>query len=175
MLFRSLFVDGSCGSKQDVGAWAAIAATQAHRKILYGTAYPSTISRCELLPIIEGLRWIKRNWVKGHGFRVAVYSDSEYTVKTLSGLYEQRKNEELWAAVAVAATGLQVRYVWRERNTMLYMELCDALCGNLRRAMINVLRPCFEDIKQPEKLLPFGALPDDIDDQEENSEISTHS
>jgi ribonuclease HI len=108
------------------------------------------------MPIVEGLRWIKANWVKGPGFRVAVYSDSEYTVKTLSGMYRRDKNQELWAALDEAAKGMQVQYVWRERNTLDYMTLCDGLCGGLRRSTIKLMSEYFRDPRAPEKDIPYG-------------------
>jgi ribonuclease HI len=158
-----LFADGSSARKDDIGAWASFVVTKDARKLLYGVNFPTTITRCELLPIIEGLRWIKGNWAKGAGFRVRVTSDSEYTVKTLNGLYERRKNTELWAAVDEASKGMHVTYVWRERNTMPYMTLCDGVCGMLRRQTINLMSRLAEDPRRPEEGIPVEELPKDID------------
>jgi len=149
-----LFVDGSCGPKEDVGGYAAIAVCATGRKLLYGTMYPTTISRCELMPIIEGLRWIKRNWARGVGFRVHVTSDSEYTVKTLCGVNQRRKNEELWKAADDAAHGMVVRYQWRERNSLDYMELCDGICGAMRGTTITLAKSLADVYKTPETQLP---------------------
>ena len=151
-----LFVDGSSGPKEDVGGYAAVAVCAAGRKLLYGTMYPTTISRCELMPIIEGLRWIKRNWARGVGYRVAVCSDSEYTVKTLCGVNQRRKNDELWKAADEAAQGMVVRYTWRERNSLDYMEMCDGICGTARQIILNEMGKLFPDIRQPEGVLPVG-------------------
>ena len=150
-----LFVDGSSSKGDDIGAWAAIAAAGDRRRLLYGIDFPTTISRMELRPIIEGLRWIKSNWVVGGGFRVLVTSDSEYTVKTLCGLYPRNKNEELWAAVDVAAQGMHVNYRWRERNSLPYMELCDAICGPLRDHMIAHMKTVAKDCRKPEAAMPY--------------------
>ena len=166
-----LFVDGSCGPSQDIGAWAALVVTASgRRKILYGTAYPTTISRCELIPIMEGLRWISKELVRFWGVRLRVYSDSEYTVKTLNGLYEKEHNTELWAAVdeVVRRSGLQIEYVYRERNSHPYMELCDAVCTTLRHGGKNIAAALFGlDPKEPEASLPVAPLPDEIPDPEE--------
>jgi ribonuclease HI len=159
-----LFVDGSAAQKDDIGAWAALAITATDRKLLFGINSPTTISRCELLPIVEGLRWIKTNWAKGSPWRITVYSDSEYTVKTLCGLYRRHKNQELWKALDEAAHGLQVTYIWRERNTLPYMTLCDTICGGLRRATHKLIGQYFKDVKNPEAVIPYGALPDDLED-----------
>lgn len=154
-----LFVDGSSSRKDDVGAWAAIVATLNQRKVLYGVSYPTTISRCELTPIIEGLRWIKRNLAFDAGFRVVVYSDSEYTVKTLCGLYPRSKNEDLWHTYDEVAKGMAIKFIWRERNSLDYMEICDGICGALRRAVINSLTSAVGDARNLEQVLPMGELP----------------
>lgn len=155
-----LFVDGSSSRGDDIGAWAAVAVTATTRRLLWGIDFPTTISRCELRPIIEGLRWIKSNWVFGSGYRVAVCSDSEYTVKTLSGLYPRNKNKELWVALDEAAAGLSVSYTWRERNTLPYMTLCDGICGALRRQMINHMKTVARDPRTPEADMPVFQLPE---------------
>ena len=157
-----LFTDGSCGPKQDVGGYAAIAICAAGRKLLYGTMYPTSVSRCELMPIVEGLRWIKYNWCRGVGFRVQVCSDSEYTVKTLCGVNQRRKNEDLWAACDDAAHGMIIRYTWRERNSLAYMELCDGICGHARRTTITEMGKVFAEYKEPEKVLPAGEPMDEL-------------
>jgi len=172
-----LFVDGSSAHKDDIGAWAAIAATTTNRKLLYGIEYPTTISRCELAPIVAGLRWMKANWVKGPGFRITVYSDSEYTVKTLCGIYPRKKNKDLWAAVDVVAKKMRVTYKWRERNTLPYMTLCDAICGGLRRQTIKVVTEYFKEPRAPEAVIPYGELPDETEDEipKEIHEDNSHS
>lgn len=159
-----LFVDGSCGSGEDWGGWAAVCATVSKRKILYGTAYPTTISRCELTPIIEGLRWMKRNWVHGGGFRVVVISDSEYTVKTLCKIYPRKKNLELWAALDEAAKDFQIKYIWRARNSLPYMTICDGICGAFRRTIKDAAAAKFKFQKTPEDELPYYPLPESMED-----------
>ena len=154
-----LFVDGSSSKSDDIGAWAAVACCGEQRQLLYGIDFPTTISRCELRPVIEGLRWIKANWGSGPGFKVCVYSDSEYTVKTLSGVYEKgAKNKELWMAVAEAAAGMSVTYRWRERNSLPYMTLCDGICGSLRQTQIDYMAKVAKNPRKPEADMPFHTL-----------------
>ena len=161
-----LFADGSSSRGDDIGAWTSVAVTASgeKRQLLYGIDFPTTISRCELRPIIEGLRWIKANWSQGDPlFRVTVYSDSEYTVKTLCGLYPRKKNEELWAAVEEAERRMKVTYRWRERNSTPYMEFCDGVCGPLRRMMIDHMSKVARDPRKPEADMPLLALPEEKD------------
>lgn len=156
-----LFVDGSCGPKDDIGAWAGIAVMGNKRKLFFGVVGPTTISRCELMPIIEGLRWIKANWLPEHpDLEIIVYSDSDYTVKTLSGMYRGRKNTELWAAIDEVSHELKIKYIWRERNSLFYMSFCDALCGGLRDRLISVITEQFKDKRTPEEAIPYSELPE---------------
>jgi len=169
-----VFADGSSSRHEDVGAWASIVVTPTRRKVLYGVSFPSTISRCELMPIVEALRWIKANWVRGPGFRVEVYSDSEYTVKTLCGLYPRGKNKELWAALDEAAKGMSVTYNWRQRNSLDYMTFCDGICGGLRRSTIQTMEKLVPDARAMENYMPEGDLPDGTTEnipQEQDTEI----
>jgi len=159
-----LFVDGSSSRKDDVGAWAAIAATATQRKVLYGLSYPTTISRMELTPIIEGLRWMRKNWSReSPGFRVTVTSDSEYTVKTLCGLYPRHKNEDLWHAYDEIAKGMQIKFIWRERNSLDYMEFCDGICNSLRRTVIDSLTKAIGDARNLEQLIPISTLQEETE------------
>ena len=162
-----LFVDGSSSRNQDIGAWAAVACVGDRRQLLYGIDYPTTISRCELRPIIEGLRWIKANCAVGSGFSVCVYSDSEYTVRTLTGAYEPgSKNRELWMAVAEVQRGLNVTFKWRERNSLPYMSFCDGVCGALRKAQIQYMSGVAKDPRKPEESMPYYEINTDEDSAE---------
>lgn len=130
-----LFTDGSCSTKTEHGAWGALIVTPQKRQTIYGSAYPTTISRCELLPIIEGLRVIYYDILKKReGIVVTVVSDSEYTVQTLGGHFEPNKNRDLWEAVKFFQGVMKVEFVWRARNTNPYMEYCDALAHGARVA-----------------------------------------
>jgi len=156
-----MFVDGAASQKDDIGAYATllVAANNEQRKLLMGTQCPTTISRMELVPIIEGLRWLRSHWAKRSRYVVRVYSDSEYTVKTLCGLYPRQKNTELWAALDDAAASFDVQYIWRERNTLPQTEVVDGVCSNLRRANKHLLNEYFGDYLNPVAVVPAMPLP----------------
>jgi ribonuclease HI len=162
-----MFVDGAASQRDDIGAYATllVAANNEQRKLLMGTQCPTTISRMELVPIIEGLRWLRSNWSKHQSqMIVRVYSDSEYTVKTLCGLYPRQKNTELWAALDDAAKKFTMQYIWRERNTLPQTEVVDGVCSNLRRANKRLLNEYFEDYLNPVGVVPKMPLPTDEGD-----------
>lgn len=159
-----VFGDGSAAQGDDIGAWASVAVTLNARKLLYGVTYPTTISRCELTPLIEGLRWIKYHWMKTNGLRVMVVSDSEYTIKTLCGLYDRRKNKDLWMTIDEMTKNMNVQYVWRERNSHPYMEICDSICSGLRHHVKDSMGRVFKDVLNPEPdLPPVELLPEGFD------------
>jgi hypothetical protein len=74
---------------------------------------------------------------------------------------------DLWAALDVAAKRLKVNYLWRERNTLPYMDLCDAVCSSLRKAVHIDAEKMFGDALKPELTMPFGVLPDELQPEEE--------
>ena len=127
-----VFADGSCASGQDApGSWGAAVLTKQHTQLLFGALYPTTISRCELYPVVESLRYI-RDVLTPHrslpvGFRVLLVSDSEYVVKTIGGLYEASKNDDLWQAYHALADKLDITALHRGRNSHPLMCLVDSM------------------------------------------------
>jgi hypothetical protein len=55
---------------------------------------------------------------------------------------------------------MNVTYVWRERNTLPYMTLCDGVCGALRRLNINHMKTVARDYRFPENDMPRFELPE---------------
>lgn len=159
-----LFADGSCSGKGlDVGAWAACVVTNTgRRQILYGTLYPTTINRCELAPILAGLKWIRGNLKPG--IPVRIYTDSEYTAKVASGVFSPEENLDMWASYDELKAGMTLAFKWRERNSHFYMELCDALASTLRKGQIEISGRLFQDWKNPEAELPNDIQPPQDDD-----------
>ena len=112
--------------------------------------------------MIEGLRWIKTNWSQGnHGYRVVVYSDSEFTIQTANGLYPRKSNIELYVALEEAQRGMRVEYRWRERNSTDFMTFCDGVCGPLRKMMIAHMSKVAADPRAPEVDMPKLELPEE--------------
>jgi len=141
-----IFSDGSC-TGTGVGAWAALAvipqtgASQA----LFGMANHTTINRCELQPVIDGLRWLRLHFGKAQGLRVTIISDSETTVRVMSGNYDSSANLDLWQAYEAARRGFLLTPTWQERNTHPYMRFVDALCGAVRKFMLEPAKKIEED------------------------------
>jgi ribonuclease HI len=171
-----MFTDGSCGrGKNDLGAWAAFVIGKTDRKLLYGAAHPATVSRMEMTPILEGLRWIQGVTRWARGLRVRAYSDSEFVVKTLSSGYEPTKNMDLWAALKEVGKGLHIEYRWQGRNSNYYMQLCDAVCSCLRKRTIAQAADMLSDWRETDKLIPVMPLPVEEDDTLQKGLINAYS
>lgn len=106
MKYIVLYTDGSCNAKSRLGGYGALLRFYKEKKILQEIQLQmgysnTTISRMELLAIIEGLHAIK---VKDK-YKVVVISDSQYTVNSIvkgwvfrwrSEGFVGRKNADLW-------------------------------------------------------------------------------
>jgi ribonuclease HI len=155
-----MFTDGSCsGRGYDMGAWGAVIVTQSMRKLLYGTMYPATVNRCELMPMIMGLHWISGNM--DTRIPIRIYTDSEHTAQAIAGLFTPEENGDLWSAFQSAARNLKIACRWRERNSHPYMVLCDSVASTLRKGQIEIASRLFDDWARAENGLPPIALPQD--------------
>lgn len=152
-----LVTDGSCAHETQLGSWGAVVVTPTKTQRFYGMAYPTTISRCELLPIIEGLKWIYYDLCdKQQGVQVKLVSDSEYTIQTINGLYMPKKNLDLWAACKALQAKLKVEACWRQRNSHTYMNLCDSVAHAVRTVTMENLYEGLKDFKIP--MLPMEEI-----------------
>ena len=148
-----VFTDGSC-TGTGLGAWATlIVVPKVSVTPLYGTLNWTTINRCELEPIVAGLRYIERVTGKGKpGFRVTVVSDSQTTVRVIAGEYKAKSNADLWDAYYTASANMNVKAIWRERRSHEYMIYVDNLCHSLREQAKKTF-------KRVPTLLPANDLP----------------
>lgn len=128
-----LVTDGSSYQDQLTG-WAAFIVTgNGDKKLLYGGSNTGTVSRAELLPLLHGMSYIWNKIVnRRKGLPLTIISDSEYTVKVLSGLHNPSKNIDLWSAVNYLTRNFNVKCLWRKRNTHLYMRLVDGVAHGMR-------------------------------------------
>ena len=135
-----IHTDGSCDSTNGHGGWCAVVAIPAETRMLYGFATPTTISRCELLPIIEGVRMARAALGKGRpNLLFEIVSDSEYTIKTIDGLNMINKNKDLWAAYKTAVDGVRVIARWERRNTLEAMTICDTVAWSVRKFNVDAV------------------------------------
>lgn len=145
-----VFSDGSAHSPvkdggippAGIGGWCSVVAweeaSQVRTRVFTGSECPTTITRCELTPILRALSWIS-SWNHGSSpnLDIACVSDSEFVVKTLSGQYKAPSrydiNDDLWFPVfdlvKQVKAPTRLRFIWRERNTHPAMSYCDNVAG----------------------------------------------
>ena len=140
------FSDGSCNSKEDdrQGAWNCIITSPAGDPVaLTGTENPSTITRCEFLPILAALRWIRNNVPSYRGLRVRCVMDSEFVVRTIAGEYEAKDAlGDLYESYKYLSRGMTVHPQWRPRNTHEYQKIVDGVAGHLRKRALEAFEHC---------------------------------
>lgn len=154
-----LVTDGSCSAETQHGAWAAIVKTATKAQVLYGTVYPTTISRCELTPIVEGLKWIYYDLCgKQPGIEVKLISDSEYTVLTINGVYRAKKNLDLWGGVEAMKARMKIEAKWRSRNSHPYMDFCDCAAHTVRTLNLEHVHQGIVEKMSRLPLLPIEEL-----------------
>ena len=92
---------------------------------------------------------------------MTIYSDSEYTIKTINGVLPANKNTELWVALNHLKEKINGDFIWQERNTMPQTVFVDAVCTTLRRVNKRALNDMFNDYKDPEKSIGKFKLPEE--------------
>jgi ribonuclease HI len=141
------FSDGSCNAKDDdrQGAWNCILVGGGGKNpvTLTGTENPSTITRCEFLPILAALRWIRKNVPSYRGLRVRCIMDSEFVVRTIAGEYEAKDAlGDLYEAYKYLSRNMVVHPQWRPRNTHEYQTIVDGVAGNIRKRALEAHQFC---------------------------------
>lgn len=129
-----IVTDGSCG-RDKCGAWVATLEDMSKKnnvETIVGCLTGTCITRCELLPIIEGLNaLIHKKYPRGT--KVTVVTDNERTAKIMAGLEPVKMNADLWARYHHCADYLDVTPTWRERNSNDKLTYCDKHAGALRK------------------------------------------
>jgi len=143
-----IFTDGSCSGKNRVGAWCSVIIkasdpdTILDYKIITGGSIDTTISRCELEPILAALDFID-NTPAYVDIPITIVSDSEYTVKKLSqGGHPGSSNTDLWIKANKAITNKTIRFIHRSRNSTNMLSFCD----NTANTLYNGLKTMFASV-----------------------------
>jgi len=121
-----IFPDGSYSHTDQLGSWGCVVVTKARSAILYGTESNSSLDRCELLPIIAGLRWIRKNIPSNRDVHATIISDSESTVRLLSDP-NNTDNSGLFPEYRKLSDRFNVRLLWAARNSLVHMEMADGV------------------------------------------------
>lgn len=120
----TIVCDGSSlgnGSKAARAGATAILEYQGYRRIIGQFLGTSTNQQAEIVAACLGLEALKEPC------RVEVISDSQYVVKTMTGLFRRKTNLEFWQRLDRAVSHHQVRWTWtRGHAGHPVQEKCDA-------------------------------------------------
>jgi len=136
-----IYSDGSCG-RDSVGSWVATIHREAQVQKLFGVLYPACITRCELIPIIESLRWLHNVEYKDHEHKldVQIVTDAELNAKRLMNVGNPSyKNRDLWGDIDALREYFNIDAIWRKRNTTPQLHFCDQWAGELRKNTSNFM------------------------------------
>ena len=101
-----VYTDGSCIGNPGPGGWAAVIVTDGSKRTLHGQEERTTNNRMEITAAVEGLRAVTES------ADVAVYSDSEYVVNTMTRGWKRNANKDLWARLDAEVAKRKVTWRW---------------------------------------------------------------
>ena len=125
MLGYIIYTDGGCafnpGGPGGIGIVIISRDTGEIQEISKG--YTTTNNnRMEVRAAIEALKSVPEE------SQVELYSDSQYLVNTMNGVFRMKKNTDLWEELMALDRKRNVRYIWvRGHNGDRYNERCDDL------------------------------------------------
>ena len=119
----TIVCDGSSlgnGRGETRAAAAAVLEYRGARRLLGAYLGNATNQQAEILAACLGLEALKE------ACAVALFTDSQYVVKTMNRLFKRKANLELWARLDRAARPHQVRWGWvRGHAGDPAQEICD--------------------------------------------------
>lgn len=144
--------DGSGSGWLDPCGWASVLIEKLTdcRRTFYGGMNAGSINLAELLPYVHALSWYHARFgedrlARSHGIlRVHILTDSEVTknVGTRVMLHGTlpKGNRAMWATILeFGRMGYRMTFHWIGRETMALNWLCDALAGNARAAVKDIV------------------------------------
>ena len=120
-----IYTDGGCadnpGGPGGIGIVIISRDTGEIKEISKGFTASSN-NRMEVRAAIEALKSVPEK------SQVEMYSDSQYLVNTMNGLFRTKKNTDLWDELIALDVKRKVRYIWvRGHNGHPENERCDAM------------------------------------------------
>ena len=127
-----IYTDGSCLRNPGPGGWAAIIMDGVDTKRISGGDPRTTNNRMELTAAMQGLAALPP------GSPVAIHSDSEYLVKTMTLNWKRNKNNDLWDKLDALSAERKVTWEWvRAHVGHPYNEEADRLAVAAMRGYVG--------------------------------------
>lgn len=120
----NIYTDGSCKNNPGRGGWASIIVRDNGRHVISGSEVKTTNNRMELTAAIKGLE------TTSEGEVVAIYSDSQYLVNTMTKGWKRKSNMDLWNLLDELTLLRTVKWQWvRGHSGILENEEANTLAG----------------------------------------------
>ena len=103
----TIYTDGSCLNNPGPGGWGAVILPEQGEPVRVSGHDPDTTNnRMELTAAVKGLE------ATPTGASVAIFSDSEYLVKTMTRNWKRRVNQDLWNQLDSLVASRDVNWNW---------------------------------------------------------------
>lgn len=121
-----IYTDGGCecnpGGRGGYGA-VIINNNTGELTDISGGFRSTTNNRMEVMAVIKALEKIEKDT------HIQLFSDSQYVIKTMNGMFRKKKNIDLWKKLDKLAVAFKIEWNWvKGHNGNTYNERCDTLC-----------------------------------------------
>lgn len=122
----TIYTDGGCDVNPGGKGGAACVIVDSDGNVVRKCSegyFATTNNRMEMRAVMLGLAQVEP------GSEIHLYSDSQYTLNCLSGVWGRKKNTDLWRKMDRIISGYSVETTWvRGHNGNEYNEMCDSMC-----------------------------------------------
>ena len=144
-----IYTDGSSKGNPGPGGWAALI-FHGRTKVaeIFGNEDSTTNNRMEMLAIIKGFLWVRKNFKKIP--LVTVRSDSNLIIKTMTQNWKRKKNQDLWEELSQVTEGLTIDWEWvKGHANNKYNNVCDRIAQE--QADLVLSKPSVKFVAKPGK------------------------
>lgn len=121
-----IYTDGGCERNPGGrGGYGAVIINNSTGELtdISGGFRSTTNNRMEVMAVIKALEKIEK------GTHVQLFSDSQYVIKTMNGMFRKKKNIDLWKKLDKLIMNFKIEWNWiKGHNGNTYNEKCDTLC-----------------------------------------------
>jgi len=133
-----IYTDGGYSLQKDLGAFAFIILDKSGERVIKTFAKKiehESNNRAELKAIMAAIYLLPSD-----AYKICIISDSQYSLKTCSGVWQQKKNTDLfdWLDSYLEQHPLDITYKWvRGHNGNKWNEECDRMCNKAAGMDLN--------------------------------------
>lgn len=121
-----VYTDGSCSPNPGKGGWGYIVLDRNIQFEASGRSDYTTNNIMEMTAVIQFLNDFK------NCNDLTIYSDSLYVINCAQGIWQRKKNVELWKEYDKLAKNKKIKYIWiKGHNGDYYNERVDKLAKGI--------------------------------------------